>query len=183
MISAWGVRLAVVGLALAASATCAQGRSAVSALAPCTGPGADTTGWKVEDAGPFRLSVPNEYQRQTMQGIDSFVGLWVVPGRGSVHFDWGMYSARLDEPSTPWEDRAECTAGIGGYRARLVGGFNTEAQGEAKGQTYAIVAASWRDVQPGTHLTLSAISPDPADIPILLSIVRSVRFQPGTPVR
>lgn len=173
----------IAGLALGASTACRPGLQQIQALDPCAGAGADTTGWKVADAGPFRFSVPDDYQRQTVQGIDSYVGHWTASGGKTVRFDYGMYSSRLDAPSTPWEDRAECTTAIGGHRVKLVGGFDAEGEGEAKGPTYVIVAAAWRDVPPGAHLTLSAISPDPADIPVLLSIVWSVRFQPGTPVR
>ena len=178
MIASPGLRLTIAALA-AASAACAQGRSVVPALDACTGAGADTTGWQVADAGPFRFSVPPGYQRRTVQGIDSYVGEWGTAGR-KVGFDWGMYSSPLDEASTLLRGYVECTLEIGGHPARVVGGMDAEGRWRERGRKY-VVAAAWRNVPPGAHLTLSATSPDPADIPVLLSIVRSVRFQPGTP--
>lgn len=181
MIVPTGVRLTIAGLALAASAACTSNIPHIQGLDPCTDVGADTTGWKVTDAGAFRFSVPDPYQRQAVQGIDSYVGHWAASGGRAVRFDYGMYSSSLDHSSTQWEERAECTAEVGGHRVKLVGGF--DAEGEGTGRTYVIVAAAWRDVPPGTHLTLTTMSRDPSDIPVLLSIVRSVRFQPATPPR
>jgi len=179
VISPRGVRVAIAGLALAASAACMPGRSPAGGLNPCTAPGADTTGWTVVDAGPFRFAVPNDYQRRKVQGIDSHVGWWSAPGR-SVHFDWGMYSSTLDESATLLRDRAECTTEIGGHPAKVVGGFDAEGRWEEQGRKY-VVAATWRDVQPGTHLTLSVTSADPSDVPVLVRIIQSVRFKPGEP--
>jgi|GEM_PF-5464736 len=181
MIALPRVRLAVVAVTLAASAACAQSRSAPLALDPCAGPGADTTGWQVADAGPFRFSVPPGYQRRTVQGIDSYVGQWGAPGR-KVGFDWGMWSSPLDEASTLLQGYVECTVEIGGHPARVVAGLDAEGRWGEQGRKY-VVAAAWRDVQPGAHLMLSASSVDASELPVLLSIVRSVRFQPGTPAR
>ncbi|HEU4882984.1 MAG TPA: hypothetical protein VFT45_12075 [Longimicrobium sp.] len=178
MIGARGARLAVLGLFSVASVACSQGLRDTHAVDPCTGPGADATGWKVADAGRFRFSVPGEYQHQTVQGVDSYVGWWSAPGGRNVRFDWGMYSSSLDEPATVLRDRVECTTEIGGHRVKLVGGFDAEGRWEADGRKY-VVAAAWRDVHPGVHLTLSATAADAADVPVLLSIIRSVRFQPG----
>jgi hypothetical protein len=174
-------RQACVGLALAASAACAPARTVPPAVDPCAAPGVDTTGWKVADAGPFRFSVPNDYQRRTVQGIDSYIGRWSAPGR-SVHFDWGPYSSTLDESATLLRGHVECTMEIGGHRAKVVGGFDAEGDWQERGRKY-VVAATWREVEPGTHLTLSVTSAAASDVPALLSIVRSVRFQPGTPAR
>jgi hypothetical protein len=182
MTSLRSVRIAITALALAASAACTQGVRDARALDPCAGPGADTTGWKVADAGPFRFSVPGEYQPRTVQGVDSHVGWWSASGGRNVRFDWGMYSSRLDEAATILRDRVECTMEIGGHRVKVVGGFDAEGRWEVDGRKY-VVAAAWRDVQPGIHLTLSATAPGASDVPVLLSFIRSVRFQPGTPVR
>jgi hypothetical protein len=176
------IHLAIIGLALAASAACSQGFRDTHATDPCTGSGADTTGWKVADAGPFRFSVPGGYQRRRMQGIDSYVGQWSAPGGRSIHFDWGMYSSSLDESATILRDRVECTTEIGGHRVKVVSGFDAEGRWETEGRKY-VVAAAWRDVQPEIHLTMSAMTASASDVPALLSIIRSVRFQPGTPVR
>jgi hypothetical protein len=175
-------RAAILGLALVTSAACTQALRDAPALDPCAAPGVDTSGWTVADAGPFRFSVPNRYQRQSVQGIDSYVGQWIATDKRGVHFDWGMYSSSLNESATILRDRVECTTEIGGHRVKVVAGF--DAQGRwATGERKYVVAAAWRDVQPGTHLTISVTAPGASDVPVLLSIIRSVRFQPGTPAR
>lgn len=173
-------RHAVFTLALAGSAACAQGRPAAHAVEPCTGRGADTTGWTVVDAGPFQFSVPPGYQRRPGNGIDSYVGLWEAPGGRTVHFDWGMYSGALGNYPAHLQDVAECAVEIGGHRAQMARGL--DAQGlRGSGPVYVAVAA-WANVRPDAHLALTAASPAASDVPVLVSIVRSVRFKPGEPI-
>jgi hypothetical protein len=180
MIASRAVRLAAAALALGASAACTQALRSAQLPDPCAGAGVDTTGWKVADAGPFRFSVPSRYQPQRVQGYDSYVGQWLATDKRGVHFDWGMYSSSLKGAATILRDHVECTTGIGGHPVKVVAGFDAEGRWETGGRKY-VVAATWRDVQPGTHLTISVTAPGASDVPMLLSIVRSVRFQPGTP--
>lgn len=161
-------------------AACGHGRVAPAALTipdPCTAPGADMTGWTEVDAGPFRFTAPPGYRRQAVQGIDSFVGMWSASRGRAVHSDWGEYSSTLDEAEAMLQGYRECRVQIGGYAARVVSGYDTAGRWERGGRKY-VVAANWRNVAPGGHLTLSATAADPADLPALLSIVRSIRFDP-----
>lgn len=170
------VRLALVTLGLAASG-CAQSPStlAVPVPDPCTGPGAETAGWVMVDAGPFRFSAPPEYRRQEVHGIDSYVGEWSASRRRLVSFDWGMYSWTMDDAGSRLQGYRECRLEIGGHPATVVNGYDAAGQIGAAGAKY-VVAATWRDVSPGTHLTLVTASADAADLPALLTLVRSIRF-------
>lgn len=141
---------------------------------PCAGMGADTAGWQGVNAGPFRFAAPREYRQEPVQGMDSFVGRWRASRGRLVTFDYGMYSSALDEVAARPGFR-ECTAEIGGKRVRVVAGH--DARGElGDGVPGYVVAAAWRDVSPGTHLSMMARGADAADLPVLLAIVRSVRF-------
>jgi hypothetical protein len=172
-------RVALVAAAVALASCSAGARPEAPSIFvnPCAAPEADTSGWTAADAGPFGFSTPPGYARREVQGIDSYVGEWRGPGRRFVHFDWGHWSSTLDEAKTMLQGYQECTAEIGGHRAKVVSGYDATGRWHEEGRKY-VVAATWRDVQPGAHLTLSATSPDPADLPALMSIVRSVRFEP-----
>jgi hypothetical protein len=147
---------------------------------PCTAPGADTVGWTVVDAGPFKFSIPPGYQQRPLDGIDSYVGRWEAPGGGSLHFDWGMYSGSLGNYPDHLRDAAECTMEIGGHPAQVVRGLDTAAW--RGGRPVYVAAAAWPNVRTHTHLSLIASSPAASDAPVLVSIVRSVSFKPGEPV-
>ncbi|HEX2081806.1 MAG TPA: hypothetical protein VHG08_29140 [Longimicrobium sp.] len=172
-------RMAVLAAVVTVAACSAGARRDASSIAldPCAAPGTDTAGWTVVDAGQFGFSVPPGYARREVQGIDSYVGEWRGPGRRFVHFDWGHWSSTLDEAERMLHGYQECAAGIGGHRAKVVAGYDTAGTWGGPGRKY-VVAATWRDVHPDTHLTLFAAGPDSADLPALLSIVRSVRFEP-----
>lgn len=171
-----GLVLAFAALALAACGIATRGGAVLGGVPePCGAAGADTAGWRRVDAGPFSFAAPREYRRQRVRGIDSYLGRWSASRRREVSFDWGMYSSPLDETATQLQDSRECTAEIGGRRARVVSGYDSAGTWHGPGRTY-VVAAAWRDVRPGMHLTLSATAPDSADVPALLSIVRSIRF-------
>lgn len=165
----WGV----LALALAG---CAHAGALPAAPDACTGPGAATAGWTAVDAGPFRVAVPPGYQRREVRGIDSYVGHWDGPGGSSLHFDYGAYSSSLNELAAGLRDYRECATDIGGHPARVVAGYDADGNFGEGGRKY-MVAAAWRSVPPGAHLTLVASSPRGADLPALLSIVRSVRFR------
>jgi hypothetical protein len=143
-------------------------------------PAAETSGWQQVDAGPFTLWMPAGYRRSQVQGIDSYVGRWGAGERRFVAFDWGRYSSTLDEARDLLQHGyAECRTEIGSHPAKLVSGYDTGGTWEGEGRKY-VVAATWRDVQPGAHLTLTAASDRPEDFATLLATIRSVRFEPVT---
>jgi hypothetical protein len=127
------------------------------------------------DAGPFQLSLPAEYQREEMRGIDSVVRRWVASGRRSVQADFGMYSNSLNDAAERMDGGRECMARIGGRRVKAVSGYATEESWGLDGPKY-VVAAAWREPDGSSLLTLVAPSADSAGVPALLSIVRSVRI-------
>ncbi|HEU4882983.1 MAG TPA: hypothetical protein VFT45_12070 [Longimicrobium sp.] len=173
-------RRAFLGLAVASAAACTQGRPVVlHGVDPCTAPGADTTGWKVADAGPFQFSVPPGFQRRSGNGVDSYVGRWEGPGGRFVYFDWGLYSGSLGDYPARLRDAAECTVEIGGHPAQVARGM--DAEGWRGSGPVHVAAAAWANVRPPNHLALIAASPAASDAPVLVSIVRSVRFKPGEP--
>ena len=170
------IRQHLILLALAAAGCARSGSTrAVSVPDPCTEPGAVTAGWVMVDAGPFRFSAPPEYRRQDVQGIDSYVGRWSASRLRSVSFDWGAYSWPMDDAETRLQGYRECHMEIGGHRAKVIGGYDAAGRMGAGGAKY-VVAAAWRDVPPGAHLTLVTTSADASDLPALLTIVRSIRF-------
>lgn len=168
-------RTARAGWGVLALAACAHAGALPAALDPCAGPGAATAGWTRADAGPFRVAVPPGYQRREVRGIDSYVGHWDGPGGSSLHFDYGAYSSSLNELASGLRDYRECATDIGGHPAKVVSGYDAEGKYGEGGRKY-MVAAAWRSVPPGAHLTLIASSPRGADLPALVSILRSVRF-------
>jgi hypothetical protein len=170
-----GARHVALVAGVLAAAACASPRVRAG-VDPCTGPGADTTGWQVVDAGPLQLSLPAPYEREEVRGIDSFVGHWVAPGQRLVAFDFGMYSNSLNDASTSLVDYRECRTEIGGWPVKVVSGYDERGRWHIEGKKY-VVSAAWRDVHGGSHLTLSATSAEASDLPSLLSIVRSVRFK------
>lgn len=172
-----GLGLAVCFLAISACAHPPPGATPGAVADPCGAPGADSTGWVEVDAGPFRFSAPPEYRRRTVRGIDSYVGRWSASRRRSVDFDWGMYSWPMDDAAARLQDYRECTTQIGGHPVKVVSGYDATGRMGEGGRKY-VVAAAWRDVVPGTHLTLTASAADASDLPALRGIVRSIRFDP-----
>jgi hypothetical protein len=98
---------------------------ALLSCAACGGGGAcglgamaDTTGWRVVDAGPFVFKLPPGYRDQVPIGTDSYAGLW-TQGERSITFSWGPHTA--DPRLAPRNPAAPppCETRIGG-RAALV---------------------------------------------------------------
>jgi hypothetical protein len=170
-------------VALVLAAGCAHPRAATGPVPipdPCAGAGADTAGWTVVDTGPFRFTAPREYRQRQVQGVDSFVGRWEASRGRRVTFDWGMYSSQLRDDATHLQGFRDCAMEIGGQGVRVVSGYDAEGRW-GDGTPVYVVAAAWRDVSPGTHLTLAATGADPADLTVLLSVVRSIRFNRAAP--
>jgi hypothetical protein len=87
-----------------------------------------------------------------------------------------MYSNSLDDTAKRLEGGRECMTRIGGRRVKVVSGYATGDSWGLEGTKY-VVAAAWRQRDGESLLTLFATSADSADLPSLLSIVRSVRIE------
>jgi hypothetical protein len=113
------------------------------------------------------FSLPLTFVELDVQPIDSHVRDWVdsVGGR-EVGFDYGQWSNDLT-----WDPRGyytdTCLTLVDGYEVRMLG------QVEETGWR---VAATWRNVTPGIHLTMGAVVSDSADVPEMIAIFRSVDF-------
>jgi hypothetical protein len=87
-----------------------------------------------------------------------------------------MYSNSLSDAAEGLEGGRECIARIGGWRVKVVSGYDARGDRWGGGGTKHVVAAAWREPDGSSLLTLFATSADSADVPALLSIVRSVRI-------
>lgn len=163
------------GVAVATSSLASAACAPAAAPSPCTTPGAGTTNWRAVDAGPFQLSLPPQYEREEIQGIDSVVRRWVASGRRSVQADFGMYSNSLNDAAKRMDGGRECMTRIGGRRVKVVTGYATGDSWGLDGPKY-VVAAAWREPDGSSLLTLFATTPDSSGVPALLSIVRSIRI-------
>jgi hypothetical protein len=62
-------------------------------ISSCT---TETTGWRTLDFGAFKIKSPQGWTKFKEQGIDSYVG-GLTNGRDSLWFDYGWYSAEIDD--------------------------------------------------------------------------------------
>lgn len=140
----------------------------------------DVTDWAAVDRSSFRFRLPAEFVEVPVQGIDSRVGRWTAGPLRDVTFDEGMFAGPVDG----MEDHpgyAECRDFIDGRAVTIVVLFDSAGTfSVGRGKKYW-AAASWRDVMPEVHLTMTATTPDAADVPELVAILRSVRFPDGLP--
>lgn len=130
-----------------------------------TAPAADTTGWRRVETGIFTMLLPRGYRKIRTQGIDSAVDAWNAPRGRRVHTDYGstMYvgGGPFRDPDLVCErgpgDRWTIVAyeqygrhGIGYY------GYDPSSEDRA--------------------LVVMAESPRREDIPELLAIIHSLRW-------
>ena len=77
--------------------------------------------WKLVEAsgwpGGFSLRLPQEWQLNELQGVDSYVGE-IIGGGGRLTFDFGWYSSSLVDDDDP--QYIVTFEEIGGRRAKLV---------------------------------------------------------------
>lgn len=155
---------------------------ALTALAACGGGDAcgmeamaDTTGWRVVDAGYFVFKLPPGYRDEVPIGSDSYVGEWTRGGR-SVRFSWGPHTGDpRDEPQRPG-DLPMCEARVGGRTAVL-----REARYTAPDSSARFEAGGWWD-RPDTltapfYLAAGAPADDTAGQRVARTIVRTVRLR------
>ena len=149
-------------------------------VGPCEAPAADTTGWRIVEHDAFLFLVPPDFQRMPVQPVDSDVAQWGTGPRRSAIYDFGPFSSDLQE-ATRLAGYSSCATQIGDRAAFLVAGWDSAGTWFGGGPKL-VVAATWRDLRPGTtssvHLTLSATSDRRNEYGVLVAIVRSVRFKP-----
>lgn len=146
--------------------------TALSQLASLT----DTDGWETVDCKRFSFRLPAGYKKVDVQPTDSYVEEWRGGELQIVTFDYGEYSSTLEEFKS-LERFIQWTESIGGHSAKVVAGWDKDGGYYTEGAKH-IVAATWRNVRPGVHLTLGATAPTVEEQPTLLGILRTVRFRP-----
>ncbi len=132
---------------------------------------AATDGWKTIDArGQFSFTTPPDLKFQEVQGIDSYVGLYVSPTL-RVGFDHGQYSSPLDEiAEKPGAVSNEET--IHGRKARIVTDQHT---------VYVYFAKTNDDANNHNKLELDVEFKDPATLADAMAIIRSIQFPAVAP--
>lgn len=139
-------------------------------LAPCTGSvPPDTVHWQAVDDPVLELRLPPAYAEVAGHPMDSHARQFTTPdGRQRVAFDYGQWSSSLGE-ARGLPEFAECRAEIGGRPARVV---TARLEG---GRFFA--GATWRDVRPGAHLTVSGTATTRAGREEVIAALRTVRLK------
>jgi hypothetical protein len=151
-----------------AGAACGEGD-------PCgLGAMADTTGWRVMDAGPFVFKLPPGYRDEHALGTDSYAGLW-TQGERSITFSYGPHTA---DPRRP-EARPRgtlCEARIGGRTVQV-----SEAREHAAGPGLAYRVGGWWEKPDSLYANLYLGGTGPADDEagraIAATVLRTVRLR------
>ena len=162
-------------LLLALSAACGGGARPPAA---CLEVEADTAGWEVVERAAFGFRIPPGWRAERVIS-DEHVERWTAGEGRLVTFDLGAYPSTLREMGA-LEGYSECRAPVGGHPALLVSGIDTEGKVLGPGRKH-VVAAAWRDIEPGLHLTLAATTPDRVEAEKLLAMLRTVRLHPLPP--
>ena len=136
---------------------------------------ADTTGWRVVDAGPFVFKLPPGYRDEFALGTDSYAGLW-TQGERSITFSWGPHTA---DPRLPPRESAAapaCEARIGGRTALVSEGRDRALGG---GQRYRVGGWWEKPDTLGANLYLSGTGPadDEAGRTLATTVIRTVRLR------
>jgi hypothetical protein len=142
----------------------------------CAKPNVQVGGWQQIDAGAFTFRLPPGYLPQKVGGVESQVARWVAGERRTISYDLGPYSSDLGEAKRHLTEFSECRDLIGARQAKLVSGWDAAGQWGGNGPKY-VVAATWRDIRPHVHLTISATTDDPNEQETLLAVLRSVEFK------
>jgi hypothetical protein len=145
--------------------------SAEVLIPPCPAPRSNVKSWSRIDAGKFHFLLPSDFREVKVQPIDSYVRCFQTRDSSIiVSFDWGSFSDPLTDNYASRQTES-CSEQIGGRMARVV----TSAPGDRPRMRY-IAAAAWRDVTPGTHLTMFGSTTNRRGVRKLLAILRTVRF-------
>lgn len=174
--------IAAVGCSLAAGCA-APIRSAAVEASPCASAlRMDTSSWRQIDAVSFVFRLPAGFKQQEVESIDSALRRWVAPDGREVQTDYGFYNRRFE-------------AGPAGSGEELIT-VCQEGDGESAPQIVlyrtheGLYAAGLYWPQPGggrklfgaagtlrEALWMSAQSPRREDLPELLAILSSVRYE------
>ncbi len=146
----------------------------------CPSPSVDMSSWKLVDKRRITLRLPKEFVEVQLRGIDSWVGEFRMPDSSVVlSFDWGIHSSpitRTDpDGQAPFDS---CEEVIGGKRARLVWApiINPGPDGARILLGYR-ARAIWRNVAPGSDLTLLGSARDWHGLEVLLASIRTFQFK------
>lgn len=136
----------------------------------CATISADTTGWVRIHAGTsFSFLLPPGFHENKVEPLDSYVRGFESEG-STLTLDYGRYSADLRGSADSSDAHLECPSTIGGHDAVVVLSWPDRVAYN--------VGASWRDVTPGVHLWIGGAASTPAGQRALLTVLRSVRFDP-----
>ena len=131
--------------------------------------------WKLVEAsgwpGGFSLLLPQGWQLNELQGIDSYVGE-IIGGGGRLNFDFGWYSSSLVDGDDPkyvvsYEE-------IGGRRAKLVRP-RVEGDGLITGVYFEDIDGSNLDIPSQNRLQISGVGLTPAQQETALVVFRTIR--------
>ena len=165
------MRLAFVLLILAPG--CRHAPSA-PAVPVCADSAVVTGSWQLIDRGAFSFRLPPGYDSVLVQPIDSHVERWEAGPLRAIDFDAGWYSSTLRE-LRGLQDYTECRVVSDLRVGLLVTGWDDEGAFVDVGEKF-VVAATWREVQPGFHLTMAGITPNADELPTFVAMLMSVRF-------
>lgn len=146
-----------------------------SQAAECPSQALDTSAWQTIKAQGFSFKLPADYSQKEVQGIDSYVGQWQASEQRFISFDYGSYSSTLAEAQDILSNYGECSLTTAAFKAKVVYGTDAKGTWISEGAKY-VVAASWRDLKPQTHLSFTTTAASAQEAGLLFAILRSVRF-------
>lgn len=168
------------GLLLAAAlAASACDRRSDSTVCPWP-PFADTSGWAMEDAGPFVMKVPVSLDRQHAGGATGYLGLWAGDNR-ALAFDYGPMAPDPRGRATGGEQGWLCEAAVGGRPAVVRVGVRAVETRPGLWQRHAVAEAWWPAAGPDSARLLVMGWGAEADSATVareaLTAARTVRFR------
>ena len=158
-------------LSLTLIACTASGNPIAAVLATeCPATPIDTRGWQKAGEKEFFFELPSGFDKTGVQGV------WKESNSRVVTYEYSGSSSTLNDVANALDNESECSITTGGLRARVISGFDSHGSWSNSFAKY-VVAASWRDVKPGVHLTMTATGESTQRLPELFAIMRSVRFE------
>lgn len=133
--------------------------------------------WRVRLQG-FSMSLPPDYHEVEVEGKDCDVGSYVASdATGRLFF--GLCGFPNQIPTSGGFARfASCTESIGGKVAMLISGERRD--GDLPQMFRYYVEADWKDVRPNIHLSLWGEARNMRQVELLLTAMRTVRFEEAT---
>ncbi|HYW11578.1 MAG TPA: hypothetical protein VE871_06455 [Longimicrobium sp.] len=134
---------------------------------------ADTTGWKVVDAGPFVFKLPPGYRDEHPIGTDAYAGSW-TQGARTIRFAWGPHTADPRRSTNPAEPPL-CRMRINGRTALVA--YTVFVPG---GERRYHVGGWWQKpdtMSANLHLAGSGPAADSAGRAIAWTVLRTVHLR------